>query len=145
MDISQLSKKHDTGSAKWFDDIPDHEGLRLQVRSTNFKPYKAAMKAAGIKHSKALNRGEGMGIVGKIMAEHLLVSFDAKNWTGITNGGKPLEYSDQTALMLMTTEDDLGICQAFQDAVFTCAKELAEDQRKAAQDAAGNSPATTAG
>ena len=27
MDISQINQDHDTKGAKWFDDIPDHEGL----------------------------------------------------------------------------------------------------------------------
>ena len=73
MDISQINQDHDTKGAKWFDDIPDHEGLRLKVRSTNYKPYKTAMKQLGIKHSKALSRGEGGAIAGKVIAEHLLV------------------------------------------------------------------------
>lgn len=138
MDISNLTKKRDLSGTKWFEDIPDHEGLRIQVRSTNYKPYKDAMKALGLKHSKKLSRGEGGALAGKVMAEHILVNFDAKNWTGLTNAGKPLEYSRETALTLMTADDDLGICAAFQNAVFECAKELAEEQRKQAEDAAGN-------
>ena len=40
----------------------------------------------------------------------------------LTNGGKPLEYSKETALTLMTADDDFGICAAFQNAVFDCAR-----------------------
>lgn len=138
MDISDLNKKRDTAGTKWFDDIPEHEGLRIQVRSTNYKPYKDAMKALGLKHSKKLSRGEGSSLTGKVIAEHLLVCFDAKNWTGLTNNGEPLEFSRETALTLMTAEDDLGICAAFQNAVFECARDFAEEQRKQAEDAAGN-------
>ncbi len=138
MDISNLTKKHDVAGTKWFDDVPDHDGLRLCVRSTNYKPYKDAMKQLGLKHNKKISRGEGGELAGKVMAEHLLVGFDAKGWTGLTNAGKPLEYSKETALTLMTAEDDLGICAAFQSAVFECAKDFADEQRKSAEAVAGN-------
>ena len=145
MDISQLSAKHQTGEAKWFDQVPDHIGLKIKVRSTNHRPYKDAMKKAGLRHNKAFNRGEGNALIAQIIAEHLLVDFDAENWTDLTANGEPLQYSKETALTLMTSEDDLGICQAFQNAVFECAKEFAEEQRENAKTAAGNSQTTTAG
>lgn len=138
MDISNIGKKHDLAGTRWFDDIPDHDGLRVQVRSTNYKPYKDAMKAAGLKHNKAFRKGEGGDIAGKVMAEHLLVSFDAKGWAGLTNGGKPIEYSKETALAIMTGDDSFGICAAFQNAVFQCAQDFADEQRENAETAAGN-------
>lgn len=140
MDLNEfLDLDVDTDGAKWFDDVPDHEGLRLQVRSTNYPPYVAAMKAAGLKHNKAFRNGTGDSIAGRIAAEHLLVSFDATNWVSpLTKSGSIPAYSKENAITLMTKRDKVGVFVAFQNAVFECAQQLAEEQRELAGEAAGN-------
>ena len=44
-DISNLNAKVDLADGEWIDDIPDHPGLRLRVRSARYKPYRVALSA----------------------------------------------------------------------------------------------------
>ena len=92
MDISNLSKTADLGEGDWIDDIPDMEGIKFKVRSTNFKPFRVATAGLARRSGKKLNTDEGLNsfniATGKPLAEHILL-----DWDGLTENGEPLAFT----------------------------------------------------
>ena len=75
-DISKLNQKIDLSGGEWIDDIPDHPGLRLKVRSARYKPYRVALSAFYRANNKSIQTDEGFvdaqAQTGPLLAEHLL-------------------------------------------------------------------------
>ncbi|AJA07468.1 hypothetical protein SKP52_02685 [Sphingopyxis fribergensis] len=137
MDIGNLTKKVDLNEGEWIDDIPDMEGVRFKVRSTNFKPYKVATAGLARRSGKKLRTDAGIVdfsvISGKALAEHILL-----DWEGPTENGKPLKYDAKRALAILTADDSFGIGDAFRRAVEWAGDQVAERIRETATEAAGN-------
>lgn len=137
MDIGNLEKKADLNDGEWIDDIPDMDGVRFKVRSTNFKPYKVATAGLARRSRKQLNTD--VGVVnyavrsGKALAEHILL-----DWDGVTEKGKPLKYEPKKALTILTADDDFGIGDAYRRAVEWAGDQVADRVRETAEEAAGN-------
>lgn len=137
MDIANIKKSVDLSPGEWVDDIQDHPGLRLKVRSIRYKPYRVAANAKMRKGGKRFNTDEGAieaGVaLGGPLSEHILI-----DWDGVTSKGKAVKYSPEVALSILTADDDVGIGQSFRDAVYTAASEVADRIAAATEEAAGN-------
>lgn len=137
MDILNLDRKADLSPGEWIDDIPDHPDLRLKVRSTNYKPFRVATAALGRRSRKQLKTDEGFVDyavrLGKPLAEHILL-----DWDGVKSGDKPVKYSPEIALKLLTADDDFGIGSNFRAAVEWAGDQVAEQLAAATEEAAGN-------
>lgn len=137
MDLSGISKKADLNDGEWVDDIPELEGVRLKVRSTNFKPYKAAVAGLARRSGKKLRTD--MGVInfsiasGKALAEHILL-----DWDGVTEKGKPVKFDQKKAVAVLTADDDFGIGDAFRRGVEWAGDSIAERISETAKEAAGN-------
>lgn len=137
MDIANLSKKLDLNEGEWIDEIPDMEGVRLKVRSTNYKPFRVATAGLARRSGKKLSTDAGLADFtvnsGKPLAEHILL-----DWEGLTDGGKPLKYDPVKALKILTADDDHGIGNAFRRAVEWAGDQVAERLSAATKEAEGN-------
>jgi|TARA_R100000479_G_scaffold176487_1_gene131346 hypothetical protein len=137
MDIANLDKKLDLSEGEWIDDIPDNPGLRLKVRSTNYKPFRVATAGLARRSGKQLNTDEGLAdftvSAGKPLAEHILL-----DWDGVNSNGKAVKYKPDIALALLTADDDLGIGNKFRRAVEYAADQVADRLAKQTEDAKGN-------
>lgn len=145
MDISALSRKVDLDEGEWIDDIPDLDGVRLKVRSTKYKPFQVATAGLVRRTGKKMRTDEGVvGFsvqTGKPLAEHILLDWDMSKATGVTAmtaGGEPLVYSRETAEMLLTADDDLGIGAAYRQGVEWAGDRVADRIAERAKEAAGN-------
>lgn len=137
MDIANLNKKVDLTEGEWVDDIPDQPGLRLRVRSTNYKPFRVATAGLARRSGKKLNTDEGIAdftvSAGKPLADHILV-----DWDGVNSGGKAVKYDAKTALAVLTADDDHGIGQGFRRAVEWAGDRVAEKLLETSKEAEGN-------
>jgi hypothetical protein len=144
-DISRLAEKVDLSGAEWIDELSDIPGLRLKVRSINYKPYQAASGGVYRRNRKLTETDEGILDVlpksGGPLAEFLLVDWDMANASGpyaLTSDGKPVEYSKELATAVLTADDGHGVGQTYRNAVIEAANRVAEKLLSAANDAAGN-------
>lgn len=137
MDIANLNKKADLSEGEWIDDIPDMEGVRFKVRSTNYKPFRVATAGLARRSGKKLRTDEGVVnysiTAGKALAEHILL-----DWDGVTEGGKPLRFDGKKALAILTADDDFGIGETFRRGVEYAGDQVADRVAKKAGEAAGN-------
>lgn len=145
MDISALSKKVNLTPGDWIENIPDHPGLRLKVRSARYKPYRVAISAFYRAQNKAISTDEGFvdaqPEAGKLSAEHLLVDWDmskARGANALTDKGKPAAYSPELALAVLSADDDLGIGDEYRSAVAWAANKVAERLAAGTKAASGN-------
>lgn len=138
MDIANLNKKVDLSGGEWVHDIPDNPGLSLKVRSTNYKPFRTATAGLARRAGRRMNTDEGIiefaVASGKPLAEHILV-----DWEGVTSGGKKVPYSAETAMAILTADDDHGIGASFRRAVEWAGDQVAERLASATKEAEGNS------
>ena len=137
MDIAALDKKVDLAPGQWVDDIPNEPGLRLKVRSTNFKPYEVATAGLGRRRQKQLKTDTGLvdfaTELGKPLAEHILL-----DWDGMTSAGKAVKYSPDLALKILTANDDHGIGKGFRRAVEWAGDHVADKLAEDTAEIAGN-------
>jgi hypothetical protein len=137
MDIGLLEKRVDLAPGVWIDDIQDQPGLRLKVRSTNFKPYRVAIASISRRFGKRLKTDEGLvefqAAIGKPLAEHILL-----DWQGVKNGDADLPYSREIALAVLTADDDHGVGADFRKAVEQAGDEVAKKLAQATEELAGN-------
>lgn len=145
-ELSRLNEEIDLSDGYWIDEVEDHPGLRLKVRSLNYKPYQVAANAFYRRNRKQIDADDGfitaMPATGKHIAEHLLLDWDMSNATGPTalvSGGKLVEYSTEVALMVLTAKTDPhGIGAAYRNAVLWAAGKVAERLAADADAFAGN-------
>jgi flavodoxin len=137
MDIGIIETKVDLGEGEWIDDIPDMEDIQFRVRSTNYKPFRVATAGLARRSGKKLNTDEGLNSFniasGKPLAEHILL-----DWKGVTSGGKPLKFSKEQAVAILTAEDDFGIGAKFRRGVEWAGDQVADRIAGKAKEAAGN-------
>jgi hypothetical protein len=137
MDIGNLGKKANLNDGEWVDDIPNMEGVRFKVRSTNYKPFRVATAGFARRSGKKLRTDEGVVNfsigAGKALAEHILL-----DWDGVTSGGKPLKYDPKKAMEILTADDDFGIGNAYRTAVEWAGDNIADRIAETAKEAAGN-------
>lgn len=145
MDISALSQSIELNDGEWVDDIPTLEGVRLKVRSVHYKPAKVAISGTARRNGKKLRTDEGLVSyqvqIGKPLAEHILVDWDlskAEGFTALTKDGKPLPFSKENALMVLTVDDALGIGDAYRAGVEWASDRVAERIAERAKEVAGN-------
>lgn len=144
-DISNLNAKVDLADGEWIDDIPDHPGLRLRVRSARYKPYRVALSAFYRANNKSIQTDEGFvdaqADTGKFLAAHLLLDWDqskAKGPNALTDKGKPVAYSPELALAILSADDDLGIGDEYRGAVAYAAGKVSERLLAKTKAASGN-------
>jgi len=137
MDIGNIGKKVDLNEGEWVDDIPEMEGIRFKVRSTNYKPFKVATAGLARRSGKKLRTDQGIvafGVsAGSPLAEHILL-----DWSGVTENGKPLKFDAKKAAAILTADDDFGIGEAFRRGVEWAGDSVAERIAETAKEAAGN-------
>jgi hypothetical protein len=138
MDIATI--RIDAGKSEageWVGDIPGLPGVRLRVRGTRSFAYRQAI----IDRRKALprisfNRDGSLPVeiadrvAGEAMADGLLLG-----WDGITNGGEPLPYSRDTALMLLTDP----AYEIFREGVLFAASVVGDAEAESKETTLGNS------
>ena len=138
MDISNIDKSADLSGARWISDIPDHPGLKLNVRSQHYKPYQVAMMRVSRDNRKEAHKPEGMAnlqrLLGGPLADHILLG-----WQGVVSGGKEVEYSKDLAKNILTADDPHGIASGFRSAVSWASEQAASQIADDAKAAAGNS------
>ena len=146
MDIGKINEPVDLAPGEWIEEIPALPGARLLVRSTNFKPYKVAVQGLARRAGKKLNTDEGVGnfniATGKALADHILLDWDlsaAEDAAVLTENGQPLVYTKDWALTVLGADDPHGVGQAFRNGVEWAGDQLAEQVRKRAEKASGNS------
>lgn len=137
MDIANLSKPVDLSEGDWIDEIPDMDGVRFKVRSTNYKPFRVATAGLARRAGRKLNSDEGLSdfsvSTGKPLADHILI-----DWDGVTNGGSAVPFTKDMALALLTADDDHGIGAKFRRGVEYAGDQVAERISATAKEAAGN-------
>lgn len=137
MDISNINKKADLSEGEWVDDIPNMEGVRFKVRSTNYKPFRVATAGLARRSGKKLRTDQGLVDFtvtgGKALAEHILL-----DWDGVTEGGKPIKHTPAKAIAILTADDDFGIGQTFRTGVEWAGDSIADRIAETAMEAAGN-------
>lgn len=145
MEIGNLDKPVDLAPGEWIDDIPALPGVRVLVRSTNFKPYEVAIQSLARRSGKKLNTDAGMVkftlATGKVLADHILLDWDlskAEDIAVLTKNGKPLPFSKENALLVLTANDEHGVGKAYRNGVEWAGDQVGEKVRERAQEAAGN-------
>ena len=145
MEIGNLDKPVDLAPGEWIEDIPALPGVRLLVRSTNFKPYEVAIQSLARRSGKKLNTDDGMSkfsiATGKVLAEHILLDWDlskAEDVAVLTKNGKPLPFSKDNALLVLTAADEHGVGKAYRNGVEWAGDQVADKVRERAVEAAGN-------
>lgn len=145
MEFDKLTAPVDLAPGDWIEDIPALPGVRLKVRSTNFKPYEVGIQSLARRLGKKMSTDEGMLqfslATGKVLAEQILLDWDlsgADEDVAITEGGQPKAYSPEFALMLLTANDEHGFGKAYRNGVEWAGDRIADRIRKRAAEAAGN-------
>lgn len=137
MDIALHNKPVDLSPGEWVDDVPDQPGLRLLVRSTNYRPYRVAVAGLSRKFGKRLKTDAGLvefqAALGEPLAQHILL-----DWSGVTNAGQGLPYSPDIAKSVLTANDDHGVGAEFRKAVEWAGDHVAEHLAEATEELAGN-------
>lgn len=137
MDIGAINTKVDLSEGEWIDEIPEMDGIRLRVRSTNYKPFRVATAGLARRSGKKLNSDEGLAnfnvATGAPLADHILL-----DWDGLTENGKPLKFDPKRAKAILTADDDHGIGNAFRRGVEWAGDQVAERIAARAKEAAGN-------
>lgn len=94
--------------------FPAWEGVRFRVRSTNYAPYKAALKAkqteAALRYPKGVPDAVTMAMMGELVAEHLLLE-----WQGFD-----VDYSPNAAMTMLSNPEFRTITGA----ILQCAETL---------------------
>ena len=78
---------------------------------------------------------------GKFMSAHLLLDWDqskAKGPNALTDKGKPVAYSPELALAILSADDDLGIGDEYRGAVAYAAGKASERLLEKTRAASGN-------
>lgn len=137
-DISRLNEKADLSGGQWVDDIDDNPGVRLKVRSSNYKPFQNEIDRL---RRKAGKTGIKAAPLGEAIAKHLLIDWDFSEGAGpivLEQDGKIVEYREDIALAVLMADDDYGIGTKFRDAVWGAANTVADNLLSTAEEAAGN-------
>jgi len=144
-DIARLSENVDLSGGEWIDGVENIPGLRLKVRSINYKPYQVASTGFYRKNRKLSESDEGLLATqpgsGKVIAEKLLVDWDMSKAVGpyaLQSGGRPVEYSSEMATAILSADDPHGIGGEYRNAVLYAAGKVAEKLLAKSEDAAGN-------
>lgn len=144
-DISRLNEQVDLSGAVWIDEVQDHPGLRIKVRSINYKPYKVASTGFYRRNRKVSESDEGLvatqPAAGKLIAEHLLVDWDMSGAVGpfaLKDGDKPVSYNAKLALAVLTADDPHGAGEEYRNAVLWAAGKVAERLAAESKESAGN-------
>lgn len=131
MDITGFDSKLDLADGEWIDSIPlpGFEGVKLKVRSANYRPYTRARDRGFRAVSAAQNSEEWEDAIwrvgGEAMARHLLL-----DWKGISLGKKVTKFDPDLASKLLTANDPHGIGEAFRRAVDWASSEVARRLRE---------------
>lgn len=137
MDLSGINKTASLDEGEWVSDIPDLDGIRFKVRSANYRPFRVATAALARRSGKRMRSDEGLMAfnvaTGKPLAEHILL-----DWDGVTDNGKPVKFTKEKAIAVLTADDDFGIGQAFRRGVEWAGDLVAERIADTAKEAAGN-------
>lgn len=144
-ELSRLNEEIDLSDGYWIDEVEDHPGLRLKVRSLNYKPYQVATNAFYRRNRRLVETDDGfitaIPATGKHIAAHLLLDWDMSNATGpvaLKNKGKPVEYNTEVALAVLTADDPHGVGAQYRNAVLWAAGKVAERLASEAETLSGN-------
>ena len=74
--LDEMDKPVDVAGGDWIDDIPNHPGVRLKVRSRNYKPFNVAhdalLRSFGKRATQAHNSPVYQAKAGALLAYHIL-------------------------------------------------------------------------
>jgi len=145
MDIGKLNDPIDLAPGEWIEDIPALPGVRVKVRSTNFKPYESGIQGLARRLGKKMNTDDGIVkfslATGKVLADHILLDWDlsaADEDVAITHDGEPLAYSADNAMLVLTANDKHGLGKAYRNGVEWAGDRVADRLRARAAEVAGN-------
>lgn len=137
-DLDNIDKPVDIAAGEWVGDIPNHPGMKLKVRSKNYKRFDAAhnklLRSFGKRAAQAIEGPEYKKAVGELLADHILLGWE----NALTKGGKDVAYEKKTAKTILTSIDDRGIGESFGDAVAWAAAVVADRHLGLVDDLAGN-------
>lgn len=145
MEIGKLNAPVDLAPGDWIEDIPALPGVRLKVRSTNFKPYESGIQGLARRLGKKMNTDDGVAkfsiATGKVLADHILLDWDlsaADEDVKITQDGQPFAYTADNALAVLTANDEHGLGKAYRNGVEWAGDRVAERIRERAKEVSGN-------
>lgn len=136
--LDDMDKPVDVAGGEWVDDIPNHPGVRLKVRSRNYKPFNVAhdglLRSFGKRATQAHNSQIYQAKAGELLAQHILLDWE----NAVQVKGKPAKYSKDIAVKVLTSVDERGMGQTFRDVVAYAAGIVADNHLGMAEDIAGN-------
>ena len=136
--LDEMDKPVDVAGGEWIDDIPNHPGVRLKVRSRNYKPFNVAhdalLRSFGKRATQAHNSPIYQAKAGELLAQHILLDWE----NAVQVKGKPAKYSKDIAVKVLTSTDERGMGQTFRDVVAYAAGIVADNHLGMAEDIAGN-------
>lgn len=136
--IDDMDKPIDVAGGDWVDNIPNHPGVRLKVRSRNYKPFSVAfdalLRSFGKKAAQAHNSPIYQKAAGELLAKHILLDWE----NAVQVSGKSAKHTPELAAKVLTSVDDRGMGQTFRDVVAYAAGVVADGYLEVAEDIAGN-------
>lgn len=136
--LDDMDKPVDVAGGEWVSEIPNHPGVRLKVRSRNYKPFNVAhdalLRSFGKRATQAHNSPIYQAKAGELLAAHILLDWE----NAVQLGGKPAKYSKDIAVKVLTSVDERGMGQTFRDVVAYAAGIVADNHLGMAEDIAGN-------
>ena len=136
--LDEIDKPVDVEGGEWVGDIPNHPGMRIKVRSSNYKPFTVAhdalLRSFGKRAMKAHNSPVYQAKAGALLAEHILLDWEDV----VLVDGKSAKYSKAHALKILTSVADTNMGQKFRDEVAYASGIVADNLLGMAEDIAGN-------
>ena len=133
-----MNEPVDVKGGEWVGDVPNHPGVRLKVRSRNYKPFNVAhdalLRSFGKRATQAHNSPVYQAKAGALLADHILLDWE----NAVQVKGKPAKYDKEIAVKVLTSVDDRGMGQTFRDVVAYAAGIVADNHLGMAEDIAGN-------
>ena len=136
--LDDMDKPVDVAGGEWVSEIPNHPGVRLKVRSRNYKPFNVAhdalLRSFGKRATQAHNSPVYQAKAGALLADHILLDWE----NAVQVKGKPAPYDKEIAVKVLTSVDERGMGQTFRDVVAYAAGIVADNHLGMAEDIAGN-------
>lgn len=137
-DLDNIDKPVDVAGGEWVSDIPNHPGMRLKVRSKNYKKFETAhnklLRSFGKRAVQAVEGPDYKKAVGELLAEHILLGWEK----ALTKAGADVPYDKKTAKAILTSIDERGIGESFGDAVAWAAGVVADRHLGLVDELVGN-------
>jgi len=119
----------------WYE-VPGADGLRLLIRSTRSKAYKAEQAKQMRELRSVANRNPNLGIeMAQKIANACIAKASLLGWENLLDEtGQPLPYTPETCKRVMTERK----YEPFQDLVRECVGEIDNQMMEAVEEVSGN-------